>query len=187
MKKIKNNQMGFSAVEVLMLVVIVALLGTVGYLFYKNHNKTTPAATTTNTGAPATQTTPATTTTPTVDTTNYLVIKEWGIKVKIPNADKLTYTIVTQDGGTTPDGSGQYVDAAVLSLANSVTTNASCKKLGVGINRAKLIKSSSPLPTVGSYVYDVSGSPFSCDNAQLDAIRTNYTGNNPNSWLYSAN
>ena len=39
MKKIRNNQQGFSVVEVVLILVIVVLIGVVGWMVYKNHHK----------------------------------------------------------------------------------------------------------------------------------------------------
>jgi hypothetical protein len=41
-----NNQKGFSVVEVVLIVVILALIGTVGWLVYKNHHKSSAASVT---------------------------------------------------------------------------------------------------------------------------------------------
>lgn len=41
MNKIKKNESGFSVTEVILVVVIVALIGVVGWLVYKDHHKTT--------------------------------------------------------------------------------------------------------------------------------------------------
>ena len=64
MKKIKRNEQGFSVVEFVMILVIIVLIGAAGYLVYKNHHKTSTAATT-NTSAtkPATSTSTKATTT----------------------------------------------------------------------------------------------------------------------------
>jgi|SRR3989344_6256642 len=61
MKTLKNNESGFSAVEVILVIIIVALLGIVGWFVYKNQNKTTTPSTTANT----TTSTPTETTTTT--------------------------------------------------------------------------------------------------------------------------
>jgi prepilin-type N-terminal cleavage/methylation domain-containing protein len=46
--KLQNDQKGFSAVEVILVLVIVALIGAVGFMVYKNQKtKTTPVASTT--------------------------------------------------------------------------------------------------------------------------------------------
>ncbi|HSX43816.1 MAG TPA: hypothetical protein VLE69_00750 [Candidatus Saccharimonadales bacterium] len=194
---IKLNSKGLGVIEVILVVVIVGLIGGVGYFVYQSKKNTdqilnntansqgTPEKSTKTSTKP---TTPSNTVTTTNTDPNYLIIKEWGVKVKIPNANRLSYEIVSQSGdGTTPDGSAEYVDTARLSLADSITTDTSCKSIGIGIGRAKLIKSTSSLPTVGNYVFEVGGSPYACGNAQLDAIRATYTGNNPSSWTYSAN
>ncbi len=56
MSKLRRNEAGFSAVEVVLVLVIVALIGVVGYMVYKNHNKTTPV--TSQQGATSKTTTP---------------------------------------------------------------------------------------------------------------------------------
>jgi hypothetical protein len=68
--KLQNNEKGFSAVEVILVVVIVALIGVVGWFVYKNHNKTTNLnAATSLSNKPAT-TTPAKSTTATTQPSN---------------------------------------------------------------------------------------------------------------------
>lgn len=64
MRKLRNNQSGFGAVEGILIVAVVVLLGVVGYMVYKNHSKVTNNAVTTtsnrvNTPTPAKATTPA--------------------------------------------------------------------------------------------------------------------------------
>lgn len=66
MGKLRNNEKGFGAVEGLLIVAVVVLLGVVGYMVYKNHNKTTTPTTASTTTSTKTTTTPAkTTATPT--------------------------------------------------------------------------------------------------------------------------
>jgi len=102
--KLKSDEQGFSAVEVILVLVIVVLIGAVGFLVYKNHNKTTKAsvATTTTTTKPA-ATTPTKTTTPASTTTQPAtgtVIKSADGKVAItlPTDYKMTGRT---DGGST--------------------------------------------------------------------------------------
>ena len=49
MGKLRNNEKGFGAVEGLLIVAVVVLLSVVGYMVYKNHNKTTTASVATTT------------------------------------------------------------------------------------------------------------------------------------------
>ena len=58
MGNIRKNETGFSAVEVVLVLVIVSLIGVVGFMVYKNHNKKTA----TNSVATTTTTKPTTTT-----------------------------------------------------------------------------------------------------------------------------
>jgi hypothetical protein len=66
MNKISKNENGFGAIESLLIVAVVVLLGAVGYMVYKNHNKTTNSSTAITTTAPA----KTTTTQPAVTSTN---------------------------------------------------------------------------------------------------------------------
>jgi len=94
MGKIRKNEAGFSPVEVVMVLVIVALIGMVGWLVYKNHNKTTNnSATTANTSTTkSTTSTPSTSQQPAA-TAPSLLIKEWGIKVEFADANSVIYKI----------------------------------------------------------------------------------------------
>ena len=64
MSKPHKNQQGFGAIEARLIIVVVVLLGAVGYMVYKNHNKTTSNSTATanTTTTRPTTSTPAKTT-----------------------------------------------------------------------------------------------------------------------------
>src|SRR5665213_540179 len=44
MNKTSKNETGFSAVEVILVLVVIVLIGGAGWLVYKNHSKAKPAA-----------------------------------------------------------------------------------------------------------------------------------------------
>ena len=67
MGKLQKNELGFSVVEIVLVVVVIALIGTVGWLIYKNHHKTTTAAVTTTSSTKPTTSTKTTTTTATTN------------------------------------------------------------------------------------------------------------------------
>ncbi len=63
MRILKNNEKGFGTVEAILIVIILVLIGAVGYLVYKNHHKTPPKVVTitkTVTNTPKTNSTTAT-------------------------------------------------------------------------------------------------------------------------------
>lgn len=142
MSKLQKNESGFSAVEVVLVLVIVALIGTVGWLVYKNHHKTTTAAiTTTSATKPTTSTTTKTTTkttTTTPSTTTVVKIPELSIEITVPNSiDDLTYHYTSSTSGSgakelTADLSTSSLAAQVSSCtANSSTDSANFDALGV--------------------------------------------------------
>ncbi|GAC1390964.1 MAG: hypothetical protein NVSMB46_01900 [Candidatus Saccharimonadales bacterium] len=94
MKKLHDNTDGFSAIEVLLAIVTLAVIGAAGYFVaYHQYHKT---ATATNRTAPSTtktSTAPSTTTTQTKTPPQYLSIPELGLKFPIPPKDSdVTYT-----------------------------------------------------------------------------------------------
>lgn len=80
----KKNEKGFSVVEIILVLLVVGLIGVVGFMVYKNHSKKADNSTTTTT-----TTQPSTTQTKTTQATDpyagYLVVKEWGLRFKIPS------------------------------------------------------------------------------------------------------
>jgi hypothetical protein len=82
MGKLHNNEKGFGVIEGLLIVAVVVLLGYVGYMVYKNHNKTNNSATTANTAT----TTPAkTTTTPNLTIGQAISTADKKVIVTIPD------------------------------------------------------------------------------------------------------
>lgn len=90
----KTNQKGFSTVETVLVVIIAALIGAVGFMVYKNQNKSTNTVTvkpkTTQSG-----TKPAMDSTSTV---KYLKISEEGIKFKLTSNISDAYYYKSSNG-----------------------------------------------------------------------------------------
>ena len=169
-----HNQQKHSVVKVISVLLIVALIAVVGWVIYKNQHK---ASTTSET----------TSSTPTKPAESHLVIPQWGIKVKLGSADPalLTYDLNGPSSGAT----GPLAASAVLGLKSSVTAITACQILGIVIEQGQVSGyngSGAPSNVVGNYYYSATGEPASCGVAALDAVRANYTGNNPNSWTYSS-
>lgn len=111
MHKINKNESGFSTVELILVIVIAALIGVVGYMVYKNHHKTTTAAiTTTSSTKPGTSTPTKTTTTTTIP------------PIVTPS---ITYAECTQTTGHSTgqisysDGTAQNVQSKILNVCNT--------------------------------------------------------------------
>jgi hypothetical protein len=189
------------------IVVILIAAGVIGLALFVNKPKKTAANTTLTTiqskngpayaaTEPATaqnsQSNSTTTSTQTKNVPGYLVISQWGIKVKLGSANPniVTYAPipVNECGGTM---TGNFTGCVELALKSSVTSIPLCEELGAGIGRqlvstfnaAELKQMSAHI--VGKYVYLPTGNPFSCGNQKLDTIREKYTGDNANKWTYS--
>lgn len=97
----------------------------------------------------------------------YLEIKEWGVKVKIADADKLTYVIGGTPNGTSPNADA-IVSWATLKLKDSITTNSQCQSLGY---EAEQLAASASAAKDGQYTYGFSGVSNPCGNSALDTLR----------------
>lgn len=115
MNKISKNEKGFSVVETLLVLVIVVLIGIVGYMVYKNHHKTTVPNNTAKTSTTSSHTKPIQ-----QPTQKYITITAWGVRVPYSGNDTLTVSNQTcdQPGDTVLGGCSFEVDSQ--NLANSV-------------------------------------------------------------------
>ena len=90
----RRKQAGFSVIEVLLVVLVVVVLAATGFVVYQRHQtnsaKDRAAANTTQTN---TQPQNTTSTQPAQTTTQYLTIKEWGVRAPYSGSLKLIYTM----------------------------------------------------------------------------------------------
>ena len=115
MSKLLNNELGFSAVEILLVLIIVVLIGAVGFMVYKNKHQPTKVVTVTKTVV-----TPAksTTSSPSNNSANYLTIKEWGVKVTLTTPiSNATYQLVTNN---------QYLKPSAFLSTSTLDASANC-------------------------------------------------------------
>jgi Tfp pilus assembly protein PilX len=118
-----TKQLGFSVVEVLVVILVIAALAVTGLLLYQRHK---PISTKNNATNPTQSTTQpqSTTTTQTHQTaTQYLTIKEWGVKMPLSNSIKDAYYVVS----TGSQDANRQLNTMWLGLAslNSGNCNAS--------------------------------------------------------------
>jgi len=166
--RLRNNNLGFGAIEALLAILIVVIIGFGGYYVYhsqKSSNVSPPVKTTQNTEKSA-QNTPvkAPATNPDV-----LVISEWGIKLDFQGADKVDYKLQSQQDGSS---------AAVLSLKDTVTAIADCQDLQVALLREGTGPASNSVHYVNGYYYHVAGDPSPCsdpngENGSVNQERVN--------------
>jgi prepilin-type N-terminal cleavage/methylation domain-containing protein len=127
MNKIFKNEKGFSAVELLLVILVVALLSAAGWLVYEDNHKTTKAAVTSwsTTVKSNSTTSPKTTSTiMTPSTTSIIKIPQLGIEVTVPNSIKdLTYSYSPD---TTGFGNNEQLLNVYLSTASLTALDPNC-------------------------------------------------------------
>lgn len=116
--RIKYNQSGFGAIELVIIILVIGILGGVGWIVYAHHKSST-----------ATVSQNKTTTSTDVAKKNKLYISEWGVSLPYSGDITLTY------------GSGSTKDSMFLSSTELTTANSKCSANmgGVGsLMRAKV-------------------------------------------------
>jgi Tfp pilus assembly protein PilE len=176
MCKVRKNEAGFSPVEIVMVLVIVALLGAVGFLVYKNQHKTTTASVTT-----ATATKQPATKTPLASTDQYAGWKSYTLKY-----EKLTFKYPA--GWTLKDDSasqGLTPNADSVSLTASNGFSASINTGWDGGGDSLNLATDSPLPVqyLGGSGYLVFSHPrcFGPDSCDANALKGAILMTNPSS------
>jgi Tfp pilus assembly protein PilV len=211
--QMRRRQSGFSIVETLLVILMLATLGFTGYFVYHTQQSTNKTIADTNkvgqsavnrseqglnfakckqaAGSKILLTYPEqcvtkdgkTFTDTAAAEPSYLLIKEWGIGIKLTDADKMTYKLTD-------------AQSVSLRLIPSVTSIGDCQDLGVGYVR-------DPVPgdyaydlngkqAVGGHIYVLTGSPAACsaDNGSgaINQLRARITGNElPAATIVSAN
>jgi hypothetical protein len=122
---VKKVQEGFSAVEGLLIVVILGMLGGVGYYVWHSQQQVDKAYSQTANSSVVPKSKTSAKLNP-IDNTKYFVIKEWGIRAKYTGNLTLTYALPVNSS---------Y--AVFSSTQLSKAANGGCKDFGGRINRLK--------------------------------------------------
>jgi hypothetical protein len=121
MKSLNKNEQGFGTVEIIMLVVIIVLIGTVGYLVYKNHHQPTKVVTITRTiTASSSPTAPS--------GSGYTAAKQQWVKLYTDNQDLI---------GTA--GQNPPIEQAIKDLQNGLKTDKNTSDYNTAINNLKVL------------------------------------------------
>jgi hypothetical protein len=166
----KLNQKGFSHFEIALLILVLAALGFAGYTVYQKNKPESQTTTTVVTKQEETkkaeeQKEPESK--PNTDE-NYLVIAEWGVKIKVPSANKLQYSYDKNTGSTS---NGDYDSEVLLTVRPEFLQDKTCK-LSVTIDRSKTVPGTPTYKKVGDNYYFLSGSPYGCGNQADDTLNT---------------
>jgi cytoskeletal protein RodZ len=150
MGKLNNDNNGFGGVELLLAIVIVVLLGVVGWFVYKDHNKTTTAkvATVIKTVTKTTAATSSSTSTSTTSTTSVFKIPELGIEVTVPNSIKnIVYNV--DPSGTL--STGQTYQSVTLSTQTLTSLDANCSVNGSAPPLGTIFKTTGQYPSSADF------------------------------------
>ena len=103
MKHFKINQKGFSAVEGLLVIIIVLLIGFIGYYVWHTQKQTNK---TYNSSANAAQPSTKNPSPKKASPATYMTIKEWGVRAPYSGTLTLEYAVQTASSSALPDTAG---------------------------------------------------------------------------------
>ncbi len=174
-----------SAHVIIVIVLVIALLGSLGFIFWQNFvNKTTNSDTIKTGDTSATNKTTKSEETKSDSNLGYVVVKEWGIKIKSKLASEIEYKLDTKQALKVVDRTPQSTDE----LYEHITFT---KKGGYGdldcpdtqggfyrekIASAKISSDSQENKNIGEYRYFSSNleSPYSCPGTKSEAIHAEF-------------
>ena len=163
-----SKQSGFSAVEVLLVFLVVAVLAVTGLVVYQHHKpgsaKNSAAASNNQT---TTQPKSITTTQPAQTTTQYLTITEWGVKMPLSSGISDAYYVVsTSSKGTDGLPNNMFLGLKSLDSSGCAASSNASNAAPVMLFRAtttevdpvsgKLVSQETPGVTIGNYFYGYS-------------------------------
>jgi hypothetical protein len=166
--KLSKNQNGFSAIEAILILVILGIIGVTGYFVWHAKQSTdkslTPNASTTPSYKKSNKSTNPTPTTTTTPQQQYLVIKEWS--VKIPLSSTISATYYSYDSNT---------DFVRVSLDKYKGTNCATDQGQLyGISRSTNASSSGV--KIGNYYYSPVHPQTGCDGTTSSTWNSNSAG-----------
>ncbi len=111
----------------------------------------------------------------------YLAIPEWGIKLKMDDADKVTYVMHGTPNGS--PNSEMVTSYASLRLKDGLTASEACKDLGIALTQL----TDAPYSVkIGNYYYGYEGAPGACQDSSVESVRTKIVGTEINTGAMSA-
>lgn len=159
-----KKQTGSSHI-VVVIVLVLALITTVGWIFWQNFVHKEPVAKETEIVKVESQKKNDESPAKTEDSNEgYVVVKEWGLKIKMTTADSLSYSISSHTGGRQ---NTQY-DALGLSIKSNLLTDQNCTKFGSNLYRQLIEPTEFQHIKIGSYYYFVTGAPGPCSENKND-------------------
>lgn len=152
----KMNQKGFGAMEGLLVVIVVVLIGGIGwYVFSKSKTDKTPQT--------AQTITPDNQVSEQVIAEDYLNIPELGVKLKTKHANKLSYVVKAQSGTLARSDNQESDTVVVFSFKPEFVVADDCKP---GVELYRLKSGANPsgdyFKQVGSRYYVFDGGPGNC-------------------------
>jgi len=184
------NQKGFAAVEAVLIVIVIALVGGSGYFVWraqKNVNTAYNAASKVAQSTPEKVTKKASTT---AQTQKYLVIEEWGVRMKLSTQLADAYYVINSDTPTSAYLSTRsLVAAAPDCAADKVSVAAIYRLTDSEQQQATSNPDSGNIPGnvhIGDYWYGIVSAQAGCFDDSNNAAKTLWNTTQPRSGFTAA-
>lgn len=160
----RHSQTG-SAALIITIILTLAVAGGVGLVWWQNANERNTQANTQHTSTEKEAKASEAINQKTSQQKEYLVIEEWGVKLKTSIADHLIY----QPRSLTNTGSPTPFDELGLKIKPSSVINQDCVDFGADLYRQLTPSDRFETKKIGDYYYFVTGSPGDCSDEPSDA------------------
>lgn len=160
---IKKTPQKGSAHVAIIVILVVALLGTLGFVFWQNfiHKDTSPTTQVIHEN----QTDKKSKDLPEKNNDEgYVVVREWGIKFKTSVSNELEYSITSRTGGPTDT---TYEELGLKIKADAVTDKR-CVNFGADLYRQTEPTTMFGAKKIGDYYYFMTGAPGQCSENESD-------------------
>lgn len=158
--KLSIDEKGFTLIEGLLIFVIVIIVGGTGYYIYHSSKQADKNLQSTSTDTKFNKKKSKTADRVTQDEVNldYIVIKEWGVKVKVRDANKVSVQVANEPGDSP---TGKVDGSANPVFKSGVLQDQSCTP-GVSLYRSAGQNEFNNAKLIGSHYYFITGSPGPC-------------------------
>ena len=160
----RHSQTGSTAL-IITIILTLAIAGSVGFVWWQRANERSTQVNTQQSSTQKEAEADKATSQKAAQQDEYLVINEWGVRLKTSIADHLTY----QPRSLTNTGSPTPFDELGLRIKPTSVINQGCVNFGADLYRQLTPSDRFETKKIGDYYYFVTGAPGECSDEPSDA------------------
>lgn len=170
--KLSVDQKGFTAIEGLLIFLAITIIGGTGFYIYQSNKQVDKSLQSANTDAKFAREKKDKTSQAVADkhTHGYVVVKEWGVKVKVRDADKVDVKVSNEPGDSPV---GRTDGSVTLIFKSDALQDQSCSP-GVSLYRSTKQDDFGNAKLINGRYYFVTGSPGPCSQDSDNQLKERF-------------